>query len=158
MPDIETSLDGTGVRVAVVVARFNHLITRRLLDGCQSRLAELGCESVDVAWVPGVFEIPIAARVAAESGRYDAVISLGVVIRGGTPHFDYVCRGVTDGVGAVAQSTRVPVAFGVLTTEDAEQALDRAALPGEPGRNKGAEAAEAAVEMARLLGQLEKGS
>jgi 6,7-dimethyl-8-ribityllumazine synthase len=156
--DIETSLAGAGVRVAVIVARFNHLITRRLLDGCQARLAELGCESVDVAWVPGAFEIPITARVAAESGRYDAIVALGVVIRGGTPHFDYVCRGVTDGVSAVAQSTRVPVAFGVLTTENAEQALARAAAPGEPGSNKGGEAAEAAVEMANLLARIEKGS
>jgi 6,7-dimethyl-8-ribityllumazine synthase len=156
--EIEMPLDGTGVRVAVIVARFNHLITRRLLDACQSRLEELGCESVDVAWVPGALEIPIAARVAAETGRYDAIVALGVVIRGATAHFDYVCRGVTDGVNAVAQSTRVPVAFGVLTTEDAEQALERAARPGEPGSNKGSEAAEAAVEMANLLARLEKGS
>jgi 6,7-dimethyl-8-ribityllumazine synthase len=158
VPDFEIPLDGAGLRVAVIVARFNHLVTHRLLDGCQSRLQELGCQSVDVAWVPGALEIPVAARVAAESGRYDALVALGVVIRGDTPHFDYVCRGVTDGVTAVAQATRIPVAFGVVTTEDADQALARAARAGEPGCNKGREAAEVAVEMARLLGRLEKGS
>ena len=138
--------------------RYPLRFPRRLLDGCQARLGELGCAEVCVAWVPGAFEIPLAARVAAESGRYQAVVALGVVIRGETPHFDYVCRGVTDGVGEVTRQTRVPVAFGVLTTEDAEQALARAAQPGGPGRNVGGEAAEVAVEMAALVARLDKGS
>jgi 6,7-dimethyl-8-ribityllumazine synthase len=152
----EIELDGRGLRVGVLASRFNHPITRRLLDACEMRLAELGVDSVEVAWVPGAFELPLAARAAAESGRYDALITLGVVIRGGTPHFDYVCRGVTDGVAEVSRSTRLPIAFGVLTTDDVEQALARAVRPGEPGANKGAEAAEVAIEMARLLARMEK--
>ncbi|MFQ5697729.1 MAG: 6,7-dimethyl-8-ribityllumazine synthase [Myxococcota bacterium] len=157
MSELRTRLDGTGLRVAVVVARFNHLITRRLLDACQSRLESLGCERVDVAWVPGAFEIPLAARAAADSGRYDAIVALGCVIRGGTPHFEYVCRGVTDGVLRVSVQTQVPVAFGVLTTDTAEQALARASTAEEPGANKGAEAAEVAVDMARVLARIQKG-
>jgi 6,7-dimethyl-8-ribityllumazine synthase len=153
----EIELDGRGLRVGVLASRFNHPITRRLLDACETRLAELGVDAVEVAWVPGAFELPLAARAAAESGRYDALITLGVVIRGGTPHFDYVCRGVTDGVAEVSRSTRLPIAFGVLTTDDVEQALARAVRPGEPGSNKGAEAAEVAIEMARLLARMEKG-
>jgi len=143
-------VDGKGLRVAVVVARFNHLLTARLLDGCVEELAARGCapEDVHVAWVPGAFEIPLAARALARSGRYDALVTLGVVIRGGTPHFDYVCRAVTDGVRDVMRDTGVPIAFGVLTTDDAEQALARA---GGTEGHKGADAARAAVEMARLV-------
>lgn len=144
------SLDAEGLRLAVVVSRFNHLITARLLEACASELERRGArpEDVHVAWVPGAFEIPLAARALAASGRYDAVVTLGVVIRGGTPHFDYVCRGVTDGVQAVMRDTGVPVAFGVLTCDDVEQALERA---GGAEGNKGQEAALAALEMARLL-------
>jgi len=109
---------------------------------------------VHVAWVPGAYELPLAARALASSGRYDAVVTLGVVIRGGTPHFDFVCRGVTDGVQAAMRDTGVPVAFGVLTTDDLEQALERA---GGPHGNKGAEAALCAIEMARLLPRLAHG-
>jgi 6,7-dimethyl-8-ribityllumazine synthase len=105
-------------------------------------------DDVHVAWVPGAFEIPQTARALADTRRYDAIIALGVVIRGGTPHFDYVCRGVTDGVREVMRDTGVPVAFGVLTTDDVEQALERAG--GEHG-NKGRDAAQVAIEMARLL-------
>jgi 6,7-dimethyl-8-ribityllumazine synthase len=148
-----SSLDATGLRVAVVAARFNHLISRRLVDGCRDELERRGAapDEVHVAWVPGAFEIPLAARVLAASGRYDAVVALGAVIRGGTPHFDYVCRGVTDGVREVMRDSGVPVAFGVLTCDDAEQALARA---GGADGDKGAEAARAAVEMARLLPRL----
>ncbi len=154
MSTIETEIDGRGRRIALVVSRFNHPVSRRLLDACSARLKEAGCADVDVLWVPGAFEIPLAAQAAAETGRDDAIVALGAVIRGGTPHFDYVCRGVTDGVRDVSLRTRVPVAFGVLTTDTLEQALERAARPGEPGRNVGGEAAEVALEMASLLDAL----
>jgi 6,7-dimethyl-8-ribityllumazine synthase len=155
MRTLEARLDGRGMRVAAVVARFNHLITLRLLEGCSARLAELGCEPLDVLWVPGAFEIPLAAQRAARTGRYDALVAIGCVVRGDTPHFDYVCQGVTDGVGRVALAENLPIAFCVLTTETVEQALDRAAKPGERGSNKGAEAAEVAVEMVSLARALE---
>jgi 6,7-dimethyl-8-ribityllumazine synthase len=149
-PAVESA---SGLRFAVVVSRFNHLLSVRLLEACARELEERGAaaDDVHVAWVPGAFEIPLAARKLAESGRYHAVVTLGVVIRGGTPHFEYVCRGVTDGVREVMRDTGVPVAFGVLTTDDVEQALARA---GGPEGNKGAEAARAAVEMARLAPRL----
>ena len=132
-----------------MAARFNHLISARLLEGAVAELSRAGTKSEDVhvAWVPGAFEIPVALRMLARSGRYHALVALGAVIRGGTPHFDYVCRGVTDGLSAVMQATGVPVAFGVLTTDDADQALARAG--GSEG-NKGVEAAQAALEMAHL--------
>jgi len=133
----------------VVASRFNHVISTRLVEGCVATLVERGCDEADVhlAWVPGAFEIPLAAREMARSGRYDAVITLGSVIRGGTPHFDYVCRAVTDGVRDVILVIGVPVAFGVLTTDDVDQALART---GGAEGHKGAEAALAAVETARL--------
>jgi len=147
--------DASGLRVAIVVSRFNHLITVRLLDGCVAELGARGAKPSDlhVAWVPGAFEIPHAARSLAKSGRYDAIVTLGVVIRGGTPHFDYVCRAVTDGVREIVRDIGVPVAFGVLTTDDVGQALARAG--GEHG-NKGAEVALAAIEMARLVRATER--
>jgi 6,7-dimethyl-8-ribityllumazine synthase len=142
--------DAVGLRVAIVVSRFNHLITVRLLDGCVAELVDRGAarDDLHVAWVPGAFEIPQAARTLAASGRYDAVVTLGVVIRGGTPHFEYVCRAVTDGVREIIRDTGVPIGFGLLTTDDNAQALARAG--GEHG-NKGAEAALAAIEMAHLV-------
>jgi 6,7-dimethyl-8-ribityllumazine synthase len=147
--------DARGLRFAVVVARFNHLICVRLLEGCVSELEARGAapDDVHVAWVPGAFELPLAARALAASGRYDAVVTLGAVIRGGTPHFDYVCQGVTDGVREAMRDTGVPIAFGVLTTDDAEQALARA---GGADGNKGVDAALAALEMARLLESVRK--
>ena len=150
-----TSGDASRLRFAVVVSRFNHLVSVRLLEACTRELEKRGADPDDihVAWVPGAFEIPQAARVLAGSGRYDAVVTLGAVIRGGTPHFDYVCRGVTDGVREVMRDTSVPVAFGVLTTDDVEQALARA---GGDGGNKGEEAALAAIEMARLIPELSR--
>ncbi len=149
----EIELDASGLRFAIVVSRFNHLICVRLLDGCIEEFVSRGAreEDIDVAWVPGAFEIPQAARALAASNRYDAVVTLGVVIRGGTPHFEYVCTGVMDGVREVMRDTAIPVAFGVLTTDDVEQAIARAG--GEHG-HKGREAAQAAVEMARLLPKL----
>src|SRR5262249_2750115 len=127
-----------------------HLVSVRLLEGASAELARRGvaADRVHVAWVPGAFEIPQAARALATTRRYAAIIALGVVIRGGTPHFDYVCRAVTDGVREVMRATGVPVAFGVLPTDDVEQALDRAG--GEHG-NKGRDAAQAAIEMALLV-------
>lgn len=147
--------DARGLRFAVVVARFNHLICVRLLEGCVRELEARGAapDDVHVAWVPGAFELPLAARALAATGRYDAVVTLGAVIRGGTPHFDYVCQGVTDGVREAMRETGVPIAFGVLTTDDAEQALARA---GGADGNKGVDAALAALEMARLLESVRK--
>jgi len=153
MHSYEAGLDASGLRFGVVVSRFNHLVSVRLLEGCTSELQQRGADGDDVhvAWVPGAYEIPLAARGLAESGRYDAVVTLGAVIRGGTPHFDYVCSGVTDGVREVVRDTGVPVAFGVLTTDDVDQASERA---GGAEGNKGAEVAAAAIEMARLVAQL----
>lgn len=151
-----SSQDATGLRIGVVVSRFNDAVGRNLLDGCVAALARCGAraEDVHVAWVPGAFEIPLAALGMARSGRYDALVALGAVIRGDTPHFDYVCRGVTDGVRQAMCETGVPIAFGVLTTDNAAQAGERAAPPagGDGGAhiNKGEEAALAAVEMAHL--------
>ncbi|MCA9506431.1 MAG: 6,7-dimethyl-8-ribityllumazine synthase [Spirochaetaceae bacterium] len=148
------SVDATGLRIALVVSRFNHVISTRLIDGARGALLEHGAADEDLAlyWVPGAFEIPQAARRIAESGRFDAIVTLGSVIRGGTPHFDYVCRGVTDGVRELMRSSNVPVGFGVLTTDDVDQALARA---GGSDGNKGAEVALAAVEMARLMRSIE---
>lgn len=153
MRQYEANLDATGLRFAVVVARFNHLVCVRLLEGCVRELEMRGVadEAIDVAWVPGAYEIPHAARTLAQSGRYDAVVTLGAVIRGGTPHFDFVCHGVTDGVREVVRDTDIPVAFGVLTTNDMDQAFERT---GGADGDKGAEVAVAAVEMARLRAQL----
>jgi len=149
----ESRVDAAALRFGVVVSRFNHLVSVRLLDACTTELLRRGAasEDVHVAWVPGAYELPLAARALAKSGRYDAIVALGVVIRGGTPHFEYVCRGVSDGVQAVMRDTGVPVAFGVLTTDDLEQALERA---GGAHGNKGAEAALCAIEMARLAPRL----
>ena len=156
MRTLETTLEASGLRVGIVAARFNHLITHRLVEGCGARLGELGCASVDVMWVPGAFEIPLAAQSAARSGDYDALVAIGAVVRGDTPHFDYVCQGVTDGVRQVGLECGLPVAFCVLTVETIEQALERAAKPGEPGSNKGTEAAEVAVEMSSLMARLRR--
>jgi 6,7-dimethyl-8-ribityllumazine synthase len=155
MKSFPAVVEAGGLRVGVVVSRFNHLITARLLEGTVRELAERGCkdDDVHVAWVPGAFEIPLAARALACTGRYAAVVALGVVIRGGTPHFDYVCRAVTDGVRDVMRDTGIPIGFGVLTTDDVDQALARA---GGTEGNKGEEAARAAVEMAQLLRAIEK--
>ncbi|MCP3983919.1 MAG: 6,7-dimethyl-8-ribityllumazine synthase [bacterium] len=156
MKTYSASRNASGLRVGVVVSRFNPLISSRLLDGCVAELERRGCapEDVHVAWVPGAFEIPLAARLLASSGRYDALVTLGSVIRGGTPHFEYVCRGVTDGVAGVMHETCVPVAFGVLTLDDIDQALERT---GGAHGHKGAEAALAAIEMA-CLGRVLQGS
>ena len=150
MKAVNPSVDATGMRIALVVSRFNHLISIRLIDGARTALQEHGAaeEDLELFWVAGAFEIPQAVRVIAESERFDAIVTLGSVIRGGTPHFEYVCRGVTDGLRVVMRSCDVPVGFGVLTTDTIDQALARA---GGSDGNKGGEVALAAVEMARLL-------
>jgi 6,7-dimethyl-8-ribityllumazine synthase len=143
-------LRGEGLSIAVVVARFNELVTRELLSGAQNGLAAHGIEpeGVDVAWVPGSFEIPLTARKLAESGRYQAIVCLGAVIRGETPHFDQVANQASSGIARVALDTGVPVIFGVITADTLEQALERAG--GKMG-NKGYDAAVAAIEMANLM-------
>ena len=153
---IEGAVEGRGRRIAVVVARFNDFVTSRLKDGAVQALAEHGVAEgqVDIMTVPGAFEIPLAARKAATLGRYDAVICLGAVIRGGTPHFEYVAGECARGVAQVALESGVPVLFGVLTTDDAEQAMERAG--GSLG-NKGRDAALAALEMVSVLERLEQG-
>lgn len=145
----EGTVSGEGLRIAIVAARWNELITRALLNGAQDALRRHGVREadVDVAWVPGSFEIPAAARWLAETGRYDAIVCLGAVIRGATPHFDYIAGVAMNGIAEVTAATGVPAAAGVLTTDTAEQALERA---GIKGGNKGAEAAAAAIEMATL--------
>lgn len=150
MNTLTPSVDATGLRVALVVSRFNHLISIRLIDGAREALLEHGLDPSDLTlfWVAGAFEIPQAARRLAEGGQFDAIVTLGSVIRGGTPHFDYVCRGVTEGVREVMRSCDVPVGFGVLTTDNIDQALSRA---GGSDGNKGGEVALAAIESARLL-------
>jgi len=149
MKILNPSLDARGLCIALVVSRFNHLISIRLLESARETLLEHGLDPADLElyWVPGAFEIPLAARRLAESGRFDAIVALGSIIRGGTPHFDYVCRGVTDGVCEVMRESGVPIGFGVLTTDDIDQALARAG--GREG-NKGGEVALAAIEMARF--------
>jgi len=150
----EGELTGTGLRFGIVVSRFNEFITTRLLAGATDALRRHGVAEadIDVAWVPGSFEIPLVAQRMAASGRYDAVICLGAVIRGATAHFDYVAGGAATGVARAALDTGVPVIFGILTTDTIEQAMERA---GTKAGNKGAEAAMAAIEMANLLRELE---
>ena len=146
----EGALWGEGLRFAIVVARFNSAITERLLAGAQDALRRHGVhsEDIDIVWVPGAFEIGAAAMRLAKSGRYEALICLGAVIRGATSHYDYVCAEATRGVGAVATTTGVPALFGVLTTDTIEQAEERA---GTKAGNKGWDAAVAAIEMANLF-------
>ena len=139
-----------GLKFGIVVARFNEFITNKLLGGALDTLHrhETRDEDVDVAWVPGAFEIPMVAKKMAESGKYDAIICLGAVIRGSTSHYDYVCNEVSKGVAQVGMTTGVPAIFGVVTTENIEQAIERA---GTKAGNKGADGAMSAMEMANLL-------
>jgi len=151
----EGSFDGERLRVAVVVARFNEVVSRALLEGALDALKRHGVadEDVTVVWVPGAFEIPMVAQRLASSGDLDALVCLGAVIRGETAHFDYVAGESAAGIAAAARATGVPIANGILTTEDADQAVQRAG--GKLG-NKGSEAAAAAIEMANLLASLPK--
>ena len=146
----EGKLVSEGIKVGVVCARFNDFLVSKLLSGCEDGLLRRGVrgEDISVAWVPGAFEIPLVAKKMAESGKFDAVIALGAVIRGSTSHYDYVCAEVSKGVAQAALSTGVPVLFGVLTTDTIEQAIERA---GTKAGNKGAECAQGAIEMVNLL-------
>jgi 6,7-dimethyl-8-ribityllumazine synthase len=152
----EGSLQGAGLRIAVVCSRFNDFIVERLLAGATSTLVRHGVaeDDITVAWVPGSFEIPVAARQLAASGSFDAVVTLGAVIKGATAHFDHVAGQAAAGVQRAALDTGVPVIFGVLTTDTIEQSIERA---GTKLGNKGSEAAVAAIEMATLLKELPGG-
>jgi len=153
MKTIEGQLNASGKRFALVAARFNEFITKRLLSGAIDCLTRHGATDDDltVTWVPGAFEIPLVAKRLAGSGQYDAVICLGAVIRGSTPHFEYVSAEVAKGIAHAALETEIPVIFGVLTTDSIEQAIERA---GTKAGNKGWEAALTAVEMSSLLPQI----
>jgi 6,7-dimethyl-8-ribityllumazine synthase len=146
----EGKLTGKGLKFALVVGRFNEFISGHLLSGALDNLRrhEAADDDIDIAWVPGAFEMPLIAQKLAAGGRYDAVICLGAVIRGGTPHFDYVASEVAKGIAKVGLDTGVPVVFGVLTTDSVEQAVERA---GTKAGNKGWAAATTALEMANLL-------
>ena len=150
----EGKLVSEGIKVGVVCARFNDFLVSKLLSGCEDGLLRRGVrgEDISVAWVPGAFEIPLVAKKMAESGKFDAVIALGAVIRGSTSHYDYVCAEVSKGVAQAALGSGVPVMFGVLTTDTIEQAIERA---GSKAGNKGAECAQGAIEMVNLLRAME---
>lgn len=155
MKCFEGKLVSQDIRVGIVAARFNEFIVSKLLSGCEDVLVRHGVreeEDIAVAWVPGAFEIPLIASKMAKSGKYDAVIALGAVIRGSTNHYDYVCSEVSKGVANVALASDVPVMFGVLTTDTIEQAIERA---GTKAGNKGAECAQGAIEMVNLIRELE---
>ncbi|HVM36198.1 MAG TPA: 6,7-dimethyl-8-ribityllumazine synthase [Actinomycetota bacterium] len=155
MRTYEGSFDARGLRIAIVASRFNETISRRLVEGALDCLKRHGTsdDSLTVTWVPGAYELPAAARRWASSGMVDAVIAIGVVIRGETPHFDYVAGGAAQGITAAANDTGIPIAFGVLTTDTTDQAEARA---GGKAGNKGFEAALAAIEMANLFAELPK--
>lgn len=146
------SLDGAGLRIAIAVGRFNETVTSRLLSGARKALERHGVkdENVVVAWAPGAFELPLVARAFAEAGSYDAVVCLGAIIRGETPHFDFISAEAARGIGQVAADTGLPVIFGVITPNTLEQALDRAGGKAD----KGYDAAVSAIEMANLMGQI----
>ena len=152
---LEGNLVAKEIKIGIVTARFNEFITSRLLGGAMDGLKrhDVPEENVDVAWVPGAFEIPLIASKMAKSGKYDAVICLGAVIRGATSHYDYVCSEVSKGIASVSLETGVPVMFGVLTTDNIEQAIERA---GSKAGNKGFECATAAIEMINLIRNIEK--
>lgn len=153
MNTFEGKLVSSDIKVGIVVARFNEFITSKLLSGAIDGLVrhDVPQDNIDVAWVPGAFEIPLVASKMAKSGKYDAVICLGAVIRGATSHYDYVCSEVSKGCASVSLSTGIPVMFGVLTTDNIEQAIERA---GSKAGNKGSECAQGAVEMVNLMRQL----
>nr|AAN01514.1 6,7-dimethyl-8-ribityllumazine synthase [synthetic construct] len=146
---IQGNLVGTGLKIGIVVGRFNDFITSKLLSGAEDALLRHGVDTndIDVAWVPGAFEIPFAAKKMAETKKYDAIITLGVVIRGATTHYDYVCNEAAKGIAQAANTTGVPVIFGIVTTENIEQAIERA---GTKAGNKGVDCAVSAIEMANL--------
>lgn len=153
MKILEGQLLAEGLKIGIVVSRFNEFITSKLLSGAEDTLCRHGAneDDITVAWVPGAFEIPLIAKKMAKSGKYDGIICLGAVIRGATSHYDYVCNEVSKGVALVNMETEVPTAFGVLTTENIEQAVERA---GTKAGNKGSDAAMAVIEMVNLTKEL----
>lgn len=153
MKTFEGKLVSSSIKVGIVVARFNEFITSKLLSGAMDGLLRHNVqeEDIQVAWVPGAFEIPLIASKMAKSGKYDTVICLGAVIRGSTSHYDYVCNEVSKGIAAVSLESGIPVMFGVLTTENIEQAIERA---GSKAGNKGSECAEGAIEMVNLIREM----
>ena len=148
---LQGNLDASGLRIGVVVSRFNEFITEQLERGALKMLEERGCKTIIVARVPGAWELAIAARTL--SPQCDAIVALGAIVRGDTPHFEYVCQGAVEGLNRVSLDLGIPVAFGVLTTDNLQQAMDRA---GGVSGNKGSDAAEAAIEMANLVRQLKE--
>lgn len=154
MKTFEGNLVSQGIKIGIVAARFNDFIVSRLIGGCEDTLLRHGvrAEDISLAWVPGAFEIPIIASKMAKSGKFDAVIALGAVIRGSTSHYDYVCSEVSKGIANVSLNSDVPVLFGVLTTDSIEQAIERA---GSKAGNKGSECAQGAIEMVNLIRALE---
>lgn len=150
MKTLEGNVMGNGIRVGIVAARFNEFIVSKLIGGAEDALVRHGVntDDVELAWVPGAFEIPVVAQKMAQSGKYDAVLCLGAVIKGSTSHYDYVCAEVSKGIAAVSLNTGMPVLFGVLTTDNIEQAIERA---GTKAGNKGFDVACAAIEMVNLM-------
>lgn len=154
MNTYEGKLVSQNIRIGIVAARFNEFITSKLLSGAIDTLQrhDVKSEDIDVAWVPGAFEIPLIASKMAKTGKYDAIICLGAVIRGNTSHYDYVCSEVSKGIAQVSLNSSIPVMFGVLTTENIEQAIERA---GTKAGNKGSDCAEGAIEMVNLIRSIE---
>ena len=154
MKTFEGNLVSQGIKIGIVAARFNDFIVSRLIGGCEDTLLRHGvrAEDISLAWVPGAFEIPLIASKMAKSGKFDAVIALGAVIRGSTSHYDYVCSEVSKGIANVSLNSNVPVLFGVLTTDSIEQAIERA---GTKAGNKGYDCALSAVEMVNLIREIE---
>lgn len=155
MNKIEGNVVGTGIKIGLVAARFNEFIVSKLVGGAQDALVRHGVndDDIDVSYVPGAFEIPLVAKAMAISGKYDAIICLGAVIKGATSHYDYVCAEVSKGVASVGLDAGIPVLFGVLTTDNIEQAIERA---GTKAGNKGYDTACAAIEMVNLMKKFEK--
>ncbi|MBQ4522814.1 MAG: 6,7-dimethyl-8-ribityllumazine synthase [Lachnospiraceae bacterium] len=153
MITLEGNVVASGLKVAIVAARFNEFIVSKLIGGAKDALVRHGMEEDDItlAWVPGAFEIPLIAKQLAKTGKYDAIVCVGAVIKGATSHYDYVCAEVSKGIASVSLETNVPVAFGVVTTDNIEQAIERA---GTKAGNKGYDAACTAIEMANLMKNL----
>lgn len=152
---LEGNVIGNNLKIGIVASRFNEFIVSKLIGGAEDALVRHGVdtENVDLAWVPGAFEIPVVAQKMAQSGKYDAILCLGAVIKGSTSHYDYVCAEVSKGVAAVGMNTGVPTLFGILTTDNIEQAIERA---GTKAGNKGYDAACSAIEMVNLMRKIEE--
>ena len=155
MRTFEGKFDGRNVKIGIVAGRFNEFITSKLVGGALDVLKrnDVSEENIDIAWVPGAFEIPLITKKLANTGKYDAIIALGAVIKGSTPHFDYVCAEVSKGVAQISLQTDLPVIFGVLTTNNIEEAIERS---GTKAGNKGSDAAFSAIEMINLIKEIEK--